>query len=125
MKKFTEKEVYEMIKGIVENSSTENQEEIIKFVDKKLNQIETKRQKAKSNPVNNEPLIEKVYEVLSKSKSPLTITDIQGKDTELEKLSNQKVSFLLTKLVNDQKVNRIKKTANSKKVTLFEVVKEG
>ena len=50
----------------------------------------------------------------------MTISEIQAKDEILKTFSNQKMSALMTQLVNDKVVDRIKE----KKITMFKYIGE-
>lgn len=73
----------------------------LELLDKKANsKTPTKTQ------LENENLKEVIVKVLTNGATPMTITDIQSVNQELENLSNQKISALLTQLVKDKVVVR-------------------
>ena len=56
--------------------------------------------------IENESIKETILEVLINSDRKMTISDIQNANEELSSYSNQKISALLTQLVNEKKVER-------------------
>jgi DNA-binding transcriptional regulator GbsR (MarR family) len=56
--------------------------------------------------------MEIITEVLSNLNKPLTISEMQEADEKLATLSNQKISALLTKLINS---NKVVKTTDKRK----------
>lgn len=92
-------EILEIVKG---NSDLENfVKHEIELLDKKnLSKVPTKVQ------IENESIKETILEVLIDSDKKMTISDIQNANEELSSYSNQKISALLTQLVNEKKVER-------------------
>ena len=72
------------------------------------------------NQIANEGIKSTIVDTLVELAKPSTIADIQGANAELGALSNQKVSALLTQLVN---ANAIVRTVDKKKA-YFSVVTE-
>lgn len=104
-------EILEIVKG---NSDLENfVKHEIELLDKKnLSKAPTKVQ------IENESIKETILEVLIASDKKMTITDIQNANEELSSYSNQKISALLTQLINENKVER----TMEKKKAYFSVV---
>lgn len=106
----------EMFNEIIEFAQAGNRQDIVEFckgriavLDKKSeNRSQTKTQK------ENAELAKIILNVLKGAK-PMTVTEIQGKDTTLGALSNQKVSAILRNMVKDGTV--VKDTSTKK--TLF------
>lgn len=79
----------------------------IELLDKKAsNKTPTKTQ------VENENIKNVIVEVLTNATSPMTITDITNANDKLVELSNQKISALLTQLIN---ANLVVRTSDKKK----------
>lgn len=92
-------ELLEVVKGNDELVNFINHE--IELLDKKANS------KAPSKTqIANESTKETIKRVLTENGRPMTITDLQEKNSELASLSNQKISALLTQLVNAKVVVR-------------------
>lgn len=92
-------EILEIVKGNSDLENFVNHE--IELLDKKnLSKAPTKVQ------IENESIKETILEVLIDSDKKMTISDIQNANEELSSYSNQKISALLTQLVNEKKVER-------------------
>ena len=86
----------------------------IELLDKKAsNKTPTKTQ------VENENIKNVIVEVLTNTTSPMTITDITNANDKLVELSNQKISALLTQLIN---ANLVVRTSDKKKA-YFSIVR--
>jgi hypothetical protein len=86
----------------------------IELLDKKAsNKTPTKTQ------VENENIKNVIVEVLTNATSPMTITDITNANDKLVELSNQKISALLTQLIN---ANLVVRTSDKKKA-YFSIVR--
>ena len=114
-KKLTKKDLFNMVLEVVENAEVDNRTEMIDFINHELELLarkssgsaETKTQK------ENKILAEQLLVALKEFNEPLTITDFQTKSNhEVATLSNQKLSALLKKLVEE---NRVVKTVEKKK----------
>ena len=92
-------ELLEVVKGNEELTNFINHE--IELLDKKAS-----NKTPSKNQVANESIKDTIIGVLVEVAKPLTISDIQAQNETLAELSNQKISALLTQLVNEQKVVR-------------------
>lgn len=102
-KKMTKKDYFNQIKElVVGNVELEN------FINHELELLDKKSaSKAPTKvQIENESIKELIVETLSTFEKPATISDIQNANDELAKLSNQKISALLTQLINADKVVR-------------------
>ena len=81
-------------------------EELVAFIDHEVELLNKKNSYKSTKPTKtqreNEDL--KVVLVGAMSAEPMTISDIQDADATLGALSNQKISALLTQLIEDGKV---------------------
>ncbi len=114
IKKLTKKEKFAMVKEYIADN-----EMLMEFID---NEIALLNKKASSNTktkvqVENEAIKDKIVAVLTEIARPITITDMQKENGEMASYSNQKLSALLTQLVNENKVIR----TPDKKKTYFSV----
>lgn len=114
VRKITKKERFEMIKEIVLNACVENEAEMIEFIDNEINLLNKKRASGAktANQKENEVLVEKLYEALAEIGRPVTISELQKENDEFGAMSNQKVSALMKKLTD---ANRVNKTVDKKK----------
>lgn len=86
----------------------------IELLDKKAsNKAPTKVQ------IENENIKNVIVEVLTSANEPMTITDITNANETLVNLSNQKISALLTQLINAKLVVR----TSDKKKAYFSIVR--
>lgn len=107
-KKLTQKDYFNMI---IELAQENNRKDIVDFC---LGRIELLNKKSSSktpskNQIANENLKTIILNVLSENAKPMTISEIQASNEELSTdngISNQKVSALLTQLINVDKVVR-------------------
>lgn len=114
VRKVTKRERFEMIKEIVLNACVENEAEMIEFIDNEINLLNKKRASGAKTATQkeNEVLVERLYEVLAEIGRPVTVSELQKENDEFGAMSNQKVSALMKKLTDAEKVN---KTVDKKK----------
>ena len=125
VKKVTKKDYFAGLKAIVEKSDAANKDELVAFIDREV-ELLTKRNSARvgkptKKQLENEQHIETVYNTLVNLGVASTITDIQEANDDLAEFSGQKISALLKKLVDAEKVV---KTYQKKKAYYLAVVKE-
>lgn len=101
----TKRENYNAIRAIVSDNA-----ELVAFIDHELELLDRKNARRSDKPtakqVANEDTKGIIVEVLTDAVEPMTISDIVADDPALAGLSTQKVSALLTQLVNDGQVVR-------------------
>jgi hypothetical protein len=121
--KVTKKEYFAMIKAIVEASDVANKDEIFKFIDHEVDLLNKKSSKSGNTKTSkiNAPICNLIIEVLTEAGKGMTATELM-EDERLQtytdgektvKMTNQKLSALLTSLKDDKKLKReeIKKRA--------------
>ena len=104
IKKLTKKEKYGMVLDYIKDN-----EMLVEFINNEINLL-TKKASSSSkskNQLENENIKEKLVAILNKLDNPITITDLQKANSEMGAYSNQKISALLTQLVNEKRVYRI------------------
>jgi DNA-binding transcriptional regulator GbsR (MarR family) len=112
----TKKEMYNRLISLVEKSDDQYKTELI---DRLKNEIELITRKSKVSPEKIEKdnaLTQAVLDTLHHHKRPMTVSDIQNSNSALslaEGVSNSKVTSILTKLKNDNRVDRIKENGKS------------
>lgn len=112
-KKVTKKEYFGMVREIVEASGVENKEDILAFVDREVELLSKRKNGETKAQKENAELMEVVYNKLAEMARPATATEIFNELRDNEAItSNQKVSALLKKLVDEE---RVVKTADKKK----------
>jgi len=110
MTKLTKRDYFKMVAVAIENSNVENKAELQNFIAHEVELLDKKAQ-AKSTAETakqkeNNELMQVIYEVLADNGNAMTITEIQAEDTRLAELSNQRISALLKKLKDDEKIVR-------------------
>ena len=101
-KKVTKRDYYEMLKEIVVNANVEGATELVEFIDKQVELIDTKAEKAKARnaekKANGDELREVVQSVLTDEFQTIDaiVAQIEG-----EEITKAKVTARLTSLVNN------------------------
>jgi hypothetical protein len=115
VKKVTKKERFAEVRDIVEKSGADNTAEILAFIDHEVELLNKKSSSGKTTKTQalNAELAEIVLTALAGSAEPMTVGEVmaavepqfaeKGDDVVA---SNQRVTSLLTKLLNDGKVVR-------------------
>ena len=83
-------------------------EELVAFVDHELELLD-KKTSTKSTKVNEEQvaLMEKIVNALNEIGRSVTISELQKENAEMAEYSNQKLSAMLKKLVDNKQVTKI------------------
>ena len=105
-KKLIKKDYFNMLREIV--VSMERQD-LVDFIDNEIELLNKKssRTTLTQTQKENETLKEKIVSTLTELGKYATITEIQQTNPELADLSNQKITALLTQLVNANIVDRV------------------
>lgn len=114
--KTTKKEYFTTIKGIIEDTTVENKEEILNFINHEIELLNRKSVKSEQTKTQKEniKIKENIAEILTDFNKPVTVSEIIA----VNGLSNQKVSALLRQMVKDGKVER----TEEKKKAYFSLV---
>ena len=114
VKKVTKRERFEMIKEIVLNAGLENEVEMVEFLDNEIALLNKKRASGAKTATQkeNEVLVEKLYAALVEIGRPVTVSELQKENEDFGAMSNQKVSALMKKLTDAE---RVVKTPDKKK----------
>lgn len=120
MKKMTKREKFELLLTIAE---VQENEMLVEFINHELELLAKKNasgtlRKPTKTQIENENLIEVIFAKLQATGEAMTISEIQANDEMLEGLTNQKMSALLKKLVDSQKVEKY----IEKKKTYFKAI---
>ena len=107
--KKTKKVFYNELLNVVKGN-----DELVNFIKHEIELLEKKASSKtpSKTQIENESIKETIKNILTESVKPMTITDIQTQSTKLAELSNQKMSALLTQLVNE---NVVVRTVDKKK----------
>jgi len=84
-------------------------EKLVNFINHELELLDRRASRNTLTKVQKEnlELIEKIYNELIDLAKPVTISELQEANPEIGKLSNQKVSALLKKLVDSERVVKV------------------
>lgn len=101
--KKTKREFFGEIKEIVKGNA-----ELVAFIDHELELLD-KKTSAKSTKVNTEQveLMEKIINALNEIGRSVTISELQKENAEMAEYSNQKLSAMLKKLVDNKQVTKM------------------
>ena len=101
--KKTKREFFGEIKEIVKGNA-----ELVAFIDHELELLD-KKTSAKSTKVNTEQveLMEKIVNALNEIGRSVTISELQKENAEMAEYSNQKLSAMLKKLVDNKQVTKM------------------
>ena len=124
MKKLTKMNKFEMVMEILVNGEFDNKDLLIEFVQHEMDLLAKKNstgtvRKPTKTQIENEKYVAMIEEILL-DKEPRTISDIQAENEILAEMTNQKMSALLKKLVDSQKVVKFVE----KKKTYFQINNE-
>lgn len=101
--KKTKREFFGEIKEIVKGNA-----ELVAFIDHELELLD-KKTNAKSTKVNTEQveLMDKIVNALNEIGRSVTISELQKENAEMAEYSNQKLSAMLKKLVDNKQVTKM------------------
>ena len=109
-KKMTKKETINLlIDVLMGNKEVEDMQIFVDFLTHERELLEKKSSNSGQTKTQkeNETIKEKIVATLRELDKPVIITEIQGANEELANYSNQKISALLTQLVNSGVVKRV------------------
>ena len=110
--KMTKKDYFNVLKVMVAGSNRET--ELVAFIDHEIELLDKKHSKSGSTKTQKEnvEIMDKIVNALSIVGKPVTVTDLQKEVPEMAEFSNQKLSALLKKLVDN---GTVVKTIEKKK----------
>lgn len=111
-KRVTKREYFSRLIEIVEGVAVDNSAEIVDFLNHEIELLSKKSNVKTKTQKENEVLVERVFDALVAIERPVTVSELQAADAEIGDMSNQKVSALLKKLVD---TDRVVKTVDKKK----------
>ena len=122
-KKMTKKEMFAMVIEVVGGLEVENKAEMLEFLNHEVELLEKKNSRSgqTKNQKENEFLMVQLLNALDEFDRPITISEFMKESSHaVATLSNQKLSALMKKLVDAEKV--VKTT--EKKKSYFSLVRE-
>ena len=121
VKKVTKKEYYVMLKEVVENSNSENKDELVEFIEKQITLLDNKVAKAKERAAEKRAEGDELRALVEATLTDeyQTIADIT-EQIDNEDVTKAKVTARLTQLVKDGlAVKEEAKTEDGKKVMVY------
>lgn len=123
--KMTKREWYAVLVGIVEGSDYADKDGALDFINHEVELLAKKSGKTGKTKVQkeNEVLVEQVFDELVTMGKPMTVTELQGASEFFAQFSNQKLSALLKKLKDAERIDKVvegKKSYFSAKVEVIE-----
>ena len=121
VKKVTKKEYYVMLKEVVENSNSENKDELVEFIEKQITLLDNKAAKAKERAAEKRAEGDELRALVEATLTDeyQTIADIT-EQIDNEDVTKAKVTARLTQLVKDElAVKEEAKTEDGKKVMVY------
>ena len=117
-KKITKKDNFMEIRALIvkaEMLEDSKKEQYLAFIDHELELLDKKASSKSSskNTKEQEELMTKIVNALQEIGEPVTISDLQKQNKEMSEYSNQKLSAMLKKLVDNEKT--VIKTIDKKK----------
>lgn len=124
MEKIIKKDYYEMLKGIVENSTSEIKEDLIIFIEKEITSIENKAEKAKAKAAEKKANGDELREIVQSILTPelqtadSIVTQIEGEDITKAKVVARLTQLIKAGIATKEEV----KTDDNKKVMAYKLV---
>ena len=105
-KKMTKKEMFAMVMEVVEVAEVENKASMMDFLAHEIELLERKSSSPKKSAtqVENEKIMIVLLESLAEVGEPTTLTGLWEKVPRTKEYSNQKMSALMKKLIDEGKV---------------------
>lgn len=102
-KRITKRDNFNAIKTIVAELG---REDLVEFVNHELELLDNRAKRNTLTKVQKENLeyVEVIYNILANAEEPMTIDNILAADSEVATFSNQKISALLKKLVDADRI---------------------
>lgn len=107
--KMTKREWYAVLVGIVEGSDYADKDGALDFINHEVELLAKKSGKTGKTKVQkeNEVLVEQVFDELVTMGKPMTVTELQGASEFFAQFSNQKLSALLKKLKDAERIDKV------------------
>ena len=106
-KKMTKRDYFSKLIEIVEGANVDNSAEIVNFLNNEIKLLNKKSNVKTKTQKENEVLMEVVFNALSEVGKPMTVSELMSANEEIGAMSNQKVSALLKKLKEDERIVRV------------------
>lgn len=107
--KMTKREWYAVLVGIVEGSDYADKDGALDFINHEVELLAKKSGKTGKTKTQkeNEALVEQVLAELANMDKPMTVSELQGASEFFAQFSNQKLSALLKKLKDAERIDKV------------------
>ena len=107
--KMTKKDWFAVLVGIVEGSDYADKDGALEFINHEVELLEKKSGKTGKTKTQkeNEALVEQVLAELANMDKPMTVSELQGASEFFAQFSNQKLSALLKKLKDAERIDKV------------------
>ena len=105
-KKMTKKEMFGRLIDIVEGANVEDTDVVVDFLNHEIELVSKKRNGMTKTQKENEELVEVIYNAIAEIGHPVTVTELYENVKSDKITSAQKVSALVKKLVDAERVVR-------------------
>lgn len=107
--KMTKKDWFAVLVGIVEGSDYADKDGALEFINHEVELLEKKSGKTGKTKTQkeNEVLVEQVLAELANMDKPMTVSELQGASEFFAQFSNQKLSALLKKLKDAERIDKV------------------
>ena len=106
-KKMTKRDYFSRLIEIVEGANVDNSEEIVNFLNNEIKLLNKKSNVKTKTQKENEVLMEVVFNALAEVGKPVTVSELMEANEEVGAMKNQKVTALLKKLKENERVVRV------------------
>ena len=109
VKKVTKRENFMEIRAILEMMDLDKKEQYMEFIDHEIELLDKKATSRGTSKTSQEQeeLMAKIVDILTEIGRSVTITELQKENPEMAEYSNQKLSAMLKKLVDSNKVTKM------------------
>lgn len=105
-KKMTKKDMFGRLIEIIEGANVADADVIVEFLNHEIELVSKKRSGQTKTQKANEALVETIYDAIAEAGKPVTVTELYEVVKNDEIKSAQKVSALVKKLVDAERVVR-------------------
>ena len=108
-KKMTKKEMFAMVMEVLATTDSVNKEDMLNFIQHEIDLLERKSSSPKktASQLGNERIMVELIEALAEVGEPVTISQLWEKVPTTKAYSNQKISALLRKMIEEGKVVKV------------------
>ena len=108
-KKMTKKEMFAMVMEVLATTDSTNKDAMLDFIQHEIDLLERKSSSPKktASQLENERIMVELIEALAEVGEPVTISQLWEKVPTTKTYSNQKISALLRKMIEEGKVVKV------------------